>query len=245
MENAKNSAKKRLNIKKMLTSIIFVLVYSFINTIVPFKPLIIFSAIATPLLMALTVYIFVPKRKKSDRYNRGDESSFFDKHPAIRSIIILSALMLPFWSSIKGINSYTYNTSFFPFWVIPAILGIVAGVLMFIYSVKGSKLFLRTFVSFIIGVLAAFICCGYIMNLNYAFDASEPEVCMAVIEDKNRRSGTKSPTVYEFDITIDGEKCNLYVTSGEYNYYDVGDTVIFYKYKGAFRKPFYISESKR
>ena len=210
-----------------------------------FKVFILTMTAITVLLMILAVWGFVSSRKKSNEYNRGNEKGWAEKHLGLFGGIVISSILLPFYVAFEGIISFSY-TQFIPFIVIPLIVGILAAIPMIMLTKGTAKMFVRIIVGILIGFMAAFVCCGHIMNLNYAFDTSEPEVCTAEITDKDRSSnGIKLPTSYDFDIAFDGVELNLKVSSSEYDFYDVGDTVRFYKYKGAFGKPFYISESKR
>ena len=80
-------------------------------------------------------------------------------------------------------------------------------------------------------------------NLNYALDFSEPIEECAVIEKKDIDYNSKGPDSYEFELTVDGERFFLEVSSDEYDRYLEWDLYYFKKYKGAFNKPFYLSET--
>ena len=233
---------KKLNVKSTLASIAIVFGIVFLESLLGFKTYILVSTAVSIVLAALAIWGAVEKKKKDDGYDRGESISGVKKWPSLYATVSTAAIFVPVITSVDAMSSFSY-TKVIPFVVIPLIAGIISTVAFFAISTKDSKLWLRILLSIIIGFIAAFYCSGFIMNLNYAFDTSEPEVCTAVIFDKDR-TGSKHPR-YEFEVAYDGEDFSLYVSSSEYAFYDVGDTIRFYKYKGAFGKPFYISESKR
>lgn len=240
MARVKND--KKLNVKSALASIAIVFGIVFLESLIGFKTYILVSTAVSIVLAALAIWGAVEKKKKDDGYDRGESVSWAKKWPSLYATVSTAAIFVPVITVADAMSSFSY-TKVIPFVVIPLIAGIISTVAFFAISTKDSKLWLRILLSIIIGFMAAFYCSGFIMNLNYAFDTSEPEVCTAVILDKDR-TGSKHPR-YEFEVAYDGEEFSLYVSSSEYAFYDVGDTVRFYKYKGAFGKSFYISESKK
>ena len=234
---------KKLNVKSTLASIAIVFGIVFLESFVGFKTYILISTAVSIVLAALAIWGAVEKKKKDDGYDRGESVIWAKKWPSLYATVSTAAIFIPVITAVDAMRSFSY-TKVIPFVVIPLIVGIISTVVFFVFSTKDSKLWLRILLSIIIGFIAAFYCSGFIMNLNYAFDTSEPEICTAVILDKDRGGGRKHRR-YDFDVAFDGEEFSLYVSSSEYAFYDVGDTVTFYKYKGAFGKPFYISESKR
>ena len=79
-------------------------------------------------------------------------------------------------------------------------------------------------------------------HLNYALDAEAPQKYIAVIESKHTHHNRRSLDSYMFRITIAGETFSLQVPPSDYYMYNVGDTYTFYRYEGAFGKPFYLAE---
>jgi len=243
MARVKND--KKLNIKSTLASIAIVFGIVFLESLLGFKTYILVSTAVSIVLAALAIWGAVEKKKKDDGYDRGESVIWAKKWPSLYATVSTAAIFIPVITAVDAMRSFSY-TKAIPFVVIPLIVGIISTVVFFVFSTKDSKLWLRILWSIIIGFVAAFYCSGFIMNLNYAFDTSEPEVCTAVIIDKDRTSGSRRRSSrYDFDVAYDGEEFSLYVSRSEYKFYEVGDTVRFYKYKGAFGKPFYISESKR
>ncbi len=126
------------------------------------------------------------------------------------------------------------------FWQIPLILGLVAAV-FFAIAFRWNS------IPEIIGysVIAFFFTFCLVWstacNLNYAFDTSEPEEYMAVIEEMEIDSGYRRPTRYKLMLDIGGESVELNVSQSEYHSYNISDKFPVKMYQGAFDDPYYIS----
>ncbi len=141
----------------------------------------------------------------------------------------------------------------FRLFVIPLILGIAAGIFLSVKYVwhmpkfesksKGERIALLLLCIFI----CSFSFCTLASNINYAFDTTEPQELVTVIEEKEtyhsgsyRRHRTRT---YRFSVSTNSASFSIDLPAAEYNSYDVGDTYVIHQYGGALGEPYYIPEN--
>lgn len=202
--------------------------------------IIVTSIIFFAILSGIFILLNKNKRMKKDE-KKGDIFFFLFTFFSITDTVLCLG-----WIK-KGMYAYAYDGNpLMVFWQLSIVIGLIIGVLFFIYFNHDSKLFNRILVAAAVCLISAMMVDIFITNLNYALCFSEPQQCTAVIEDTDWSSGGHRGLSHcEFEVTVDGKKLDIYVSQSEFSSHKVGDTITFYKYKGAFGKSFYISESKR
>ena len=139
---------------------------------------------------------------------------------------------------------YTYCAKpLLPFWEMSVVIVLVAGVIvtvMWLWKRRSGGTKMAGFLTVMVVTAVLIIFC--VPHANYLLDFQPPVERQAVIEDKKITHNGKAYRDYGFQVTVDGETFDLDVDRKEYQSYEVGDTYTFYKYKGAFGKPFYLAE---
>ena len=149
-----------------------------------------------------------------------------------------------------NILDFTFINENAPFIISAIIMGVIAVVAhawMFIYirSEKGKKLEKKDKTALYICVPIYSIMFGFLLswillvNLNYAFDFSNPEKIACEIVDKKQGDNDSSDTFY---VLIDGKKIDISVSDSEYFEYEIGDEIVVSLYDGAFNLKYYIFE---
>lgn len=130
------------------------------------------------------------------------------------------------------------------FWVIPLIIGIIAGIISF-FLVKADLLDYTKSNLVLMPIVVCFmffaITWTTAMNMNYALDFSEPAEHTAVIVDKDSDTSGKSIN-FSFILELDGKTIELDVSHSDYENYEIGNEVIIKLYRGAFNDAFYIKD---
>lgn len=157
---------------------------------------------------------------------------------------LLAVFSAFFFISITWAFAYTFVGGIVaPFWLVSLPLGLVTAIVVTLKWVIGKAKIWAAVCFFLILVFIFFLVYDmYICHLNYVLDLNEPIEEVAVIKEKEYTYHSKSADTYEFKFIIDGEEMWLEVDVVEYETHEVGDRYSFKRYKGAFNKPFYISE---
>ena len=151
---------------------------------------------------------------------------------------------------VAGYLLLTYRYTYYDvsgFWLPALALGVAATVALTLATAhflwKKAKWISRIGGCLLLAAMMSLLFLFTIGHLNYALDTKGPQPCIAVIEDKDiDHNSRRAPDTYEFRLTVDGERFDLNVGIVEYHRYEVGDTYTFYRYEGAFGKPFYLAE---
>lgn len=130
------------------------------------------------------------------------------------------------------------------FWVIPLIIGIIAGIISF-FLVKADLLDYTKSNLVLMPIVVCFMFFANTwttaMNMNYALDFSEPAEHTAVIVDKDSDTSGKSIN-FSFILELDGKTIELDVSHSDYENYEIGNEVIIKLYRGAFNDAFYVKD---
>lgn len=130
------------------------------------------------------------------------------------------------------------------FWVIPLIIGIIAGIISF-FLVKADLLDYTKSNLVLMPIVVCFMLFAITwttaMNMNYALDFSEPAEHTAVIVEKDSDTSGKSIN-FSFILELDGKTIELDVSHSDYENYEIGNEVIIKLYRGAFNDAFYIKD---
>lgn len=130
------------------------------------------------------------------------------------------------------------------FWVIPLIIGVIAGIISF-FLVKADLLDYTKSNLVLMPIVVCFmffaITWTTAMNMNYALDFSEPAEHTAVIVDKDSDTSGKSIN-FSFVLELDGKTIELDISHSDYENYEIGNEVIIKLYRGAFNDAFYIKD---
>ena len=143
----------------------------------------------------------------------------------------------------KDIKIYNFTNSDMAFWM-PALIGALAfggiGALVVFTGKIEQKGKGEIFATLFIVVFAAFaLIWSSAQHLNYALDTSEPqEVSEEIVHKKIDRNG--DTTDYYLTVKLNGEDFKINVSSQAYKSYEIGDTLTFYYFEGAFGEPFYM-----
>ena len=147
---------------------------------------------------------------------------------------------------LAAAHRYHFFDGYFPFWLPALILTALVTTLLMVATAnvvwKNLGWKWRIFAISLIAFLLFVAFFEMIGHLNYVLDTKGPQQYTAVIEDKDYTHYRKGPDSYEFRVTVDGETFDLNVSVLEYGRYEIGDTYTFYRYEGAFGKPFYLAE---
>lgn len=182
------------------------------------------------LLGGLTVLNFIPHLQKS-------------RHPKLKEYLIDAEIVIVIVLVYLARHYAISNGNAWKLIVIPAILGILVGVIyVFAKDWKKDERAAIIFSLLFVCVSLVFIFCTTAHHLNYLLSFDAPEEYEAVIEDKDHDNYRKSIDRYSFFVTVNGERFEIEVSSSQYHYYEVGDRYRFQYYKGAFGIPFYIAE---
>ena len=143
----------------------------------------------------------------------------------------------------KGFMYSFLHEPLIPFWEIGVILGLAVGIFVMVkWGRKGTKWYGMLGGILGLALATAVFVIVFASHLNFLLDFSQPMAQTARIEEKERHRHTKSADTYSFALTVDGETFDLDVDYVEYEKYEKGDIYTFEKYRGAFGKPFYISD---
>ena len=176
-------------------------------------------------------------------------TSLFGKH---RDLKIRGAVtyglcfdFLLFFNDMRMYNYIGSERGSIMFWlpalIIGAVVGALAGYLLFTgkaelkdnrKSEKIACIFLAWFMFFALAWSS-------INHLNFVLDESEPLKMEQKIIDKDKDTGGDS-TDYYLIVEINGERTEISVYGQDYKEYEIGDTLTFYYYEGAFNVPFYV-----
>lgn len=143
-------------------------------------------------------------------------------------------------------TNYAYvNLIFFPLWQVAVLVGLIIGIFYVVNDFRKKEgSFLSIVVGFgLFGLVFVFVGIFFI-HLNYALDFSEPQRYELIIEEKEyapSSGGRYSTPHYKFLFNLNGKEINLWVSSSEYEKYEVGDLYAIDLYNGALGEPFYIS----
>ena len=140
--------------------------------------------------------------------------------------------------------SFIDNPRGLHFWVIPLIIGVIAGIISF-FLVKADLLDYTKSNLVLMPIVVCFmffaITWTTAMNMNYALDFSEPAEHTAVIVDKDSDTSGKSIN-FSFILELDGKTIELDISHSDYENYEIGNEVIIKLYRGAFNDAFYIKD---
>lgn len=116
-----------------------------------------------------------------------------------------------------------FSGAFTPFWIIPLIIGVGAGIVTIIAIWKNTKFWGKVGYFILVAFVITALLSAIITNLNYALDFSEPTKTIVTIEDKNIDFGRKSPTTYKFAFTQNDKKHYIQVPYSDYCKYNIGN----------------------
>ena len=128
-----------------------------------------------------------------------------------------------------------------PFWIIPLIIGLSAGILLVAFMWKNIKFWDKVLFFVILTAVITIFLSIMITNLNYALDYKEHTKTIITIEDKRVSGGYKKLTTYKFRFTQNDKKYYVEVPASDYAKYRVGDIYDIVVCEGAFGEEFYIS----
>lgn len=93
-------------------------------------------------------------------------------------------------------------------------------------------------------VTALFISYLSLETLNFALDSSKPNAHICTIQDKKMRAGGRYRRAFwRIEIEIDGENKWIDISSSEYDFYRIGDTITINLYDGFLNEPYLITEN--
>lgn len=230
---------KRITLVIILSALVIFFLVESIALLLPHR--IMLTAKLLLLVVSIAAGLLSPRPREPKKRKRKLHPRFGIFHEICFSIAIALFLVLLFDS---GDYSYTQG---FPFWLAALIITIPLGAALVLATPKKvfetkSGIGWILLGALILGFVLWFAVHSFIVHLNYALDVTKPTEYTAVIEDKEHHRNRKSPDVYEFEFTIDGETFDLEVNWLIYDDYEIGDIFSFYRYNGAFRKPFYLSD---
>lgn len=224
-----NKALKKVNVSSVILAIAMVLLPIILKYLLPRK---IFISCILLILASITIAaVLVPVLCK-------------EKTCAKTWIFLFIASLYPIIQSFRSSNDYSFASQTpLPFWEIPLIISIILAITVTVKWLRERTNIPARIGYFVLIVFVSFfVLWSPIIHLNFVLDFSEPEQCYAIIEEKDIDRLRKSPDIYKFKVSIDGESYSLTVSMLEYEQYKVGDIYVFERYNGAFNMPFYISD---
>jgi hypothetical protein len=152
--------------------------------------------------------------------------------------------MFSFGGNFLTMFDYSYCDNGMPFWKISLVLSLAIGILVTVTCFRKIDGFRWKLLSIgLVALFAFFLVWPSLNHMNCLLDFQPPVERHAVIEEADCiQHGQKSPTSYQFRMTLDEERVHLRVPWTVYRKYNEGDTYTFYEYKGAFGEPFYLAK---
>ena len=141
------------------------------------------------------------------------------------------------------LSNYHYADVFlFPLWYAALGLGVLSGVLFTLIfgsglESAGKKIGVALMVTFLVFWSVGVSCA----HLNHILDFHEPVEYTAVIEDKHYHKSRRTPTRYNFTLTVQGDTFTITVPKSDYDSLEEGDLYVVAYHKGAFNEPYYIA----
>lgn len=166
-----------------------------------------------------------------------------DNHPALCEVLI-DIILASTVVILLLAEHYTFeNSRQLQFLGVALALGVACGIINTVISMKSKKKPVALAVSGIaVAVISVIVFNCLICHMNYVFDFSEPEECVAVVEDKYEQRHRRSKD-YIVAVRYNEKRIRFDVPLSCYDRCEIGSDFDFKRYKGAFNEPFYISSA--